>query len=66
MSISPVAVSGAAPKPSSLVELRVSGEPGSLVAVLGGDFNAIRAGLTGAEGLGTGLDMHMVRNYQGN
>lgn len=60
MSLSPVATTGPSPKPNTLVELRVSGEPGSVVAVLGEDNTAIATGLAGSDGLGSGLDMHTV------
>ncbi|KAJ0181857.1 hypothetical protein K1T71_002579 [Dendrolimus kikuchii] len=40
ISISPVVGTGANPKPNTLVELRVTGEPGSQVALLGEDVAA--------------------------
>lgn len=39
----------------------MNGEPGSIVAVFGEDTNAVKAGLGGVDGLGSGFDMHTVR-----
>lgn len=60
MSISPITATGVNPKPSSLLELRVTGEPGSHVALLGQDVNAIHAGLSEEDGRGNGLDIDTV------
>lgn len=53
---------GANPKPNTLVELRVTGEPGTQVAILGEDVDATTAGLSNKYGLGSGLDMNKVGN----
>ncbi|KAJ2953639.1 hypothetical protein O0L34_g1251 [Tuta absoluta] len=47
-------------RPNGLMELRVTGEPGSKAALLGVDVNAITAGLSGADGLGSGFNMHAI------
>ncbi|XP_041986950.1 CD109 antigen-like [Aricia agestis] len=47
-------------RPNGLVEIRVSGEEGSLGALLGIDEKAIANGLASANGLGSGLDLHTI------
>lgn len=66
ISIAPVSSSGAGARPNTLVELRVSGDAGAYVALLAEDTNAIQAGLANQNGLGNGLDMHIVSNFNNN
>ncbi|XP_004927018.1 C3 and PZP-like alpha-2-macroglobulin domain-containing protein 8 [Bombyx mori] len=60
VALSPLSPSGANLKPNSLTDLRVTGEPGSHVAILGEDTNAVVAGLSGTDGRGNGLDMYTI------
>lgn len=60
ISVSPVVGTGASPKPNTLVELRVTGEPGAQVALLGESALAPLAGLANEHALGSGLDMQKI------
>ncbi|XP_028159271.1 CD109 antigen-like [Ostrinia furnacalis] len=48
-------------QPNTLTELQVTGEAGARAVVLGADVNAVAAGLSAANGLGSGLDMHTIQ-----
>ncbi|XP_063529848.1 thioester-containing protein 1 allele R1-like [Cydia strobilella] len=47
-------------RPGGAVEMKVVGEPGAHAAVLAEDSRAALAGLSGEDGLGSGLDMHTI------
>ncbi|XP_049864919.1 CD109 antigen-like isoform X2 [Pectinophora gossypiella] len=60
VSITPASSTTAGYRPNGLVELRVSGEPGSKAALLGVDLTAVNAGLSADDGLGSGFNMHTI------
>ncbi|CAH0404826.1 unnamed protein product [Chilo suppressalis] len=59
VSVRPVSASNF--QPNTLAELQVSGAGGARAVVMGADADATVAGLAGANGLGSGLDMNTIQ-----